>query len=193
MTRVCLLLSIAFIIIFITPEYAKAHIDISPQKGEPNKWSVYSINVPTEVESPTTKVEVVIPAGYEVEAIGSKEKWSFSTERDTAGFVRKIKWSGGNIPPLTFEEFKFIAKTPAKTGSFLWTAYQDYEDGERSNWNFQTLVKEGGDSKESASAKEALSKAKVATIASFVAIGVTVSLIIVMVIAILQTSRREYE
>lgn len=182
---------IILIIIVITTTHTYAHIDISPQKGEPNKWGVYSINVPTEVESPTTKIELVIPPGYEVEAIGHKEKWSFSTERDTAGFIRKIKWSGDKIPPLTFEEFKFIAKTPANTGSFLWTATQEYENGEASSWNFQTLVKKGGDNKESGSDGEALNKAKIATLASFVSIGVTVSLLVVMAIAIIQISRKE--
>ena len=81
MAKVFYLLGIPLIIIFITPTHTYAHIDISPQKGEPNKWGVYSINVPTEVESPTTKSELVIPPGYEVEAIGHKEKWSFCTFR----------------------------------------------------------------------------------------------------------------
>lgn len=175
---------------------ARAHIEISPQRGSPDEWKLYTINVPTEIESPTTEVELVIPNGYEVEVIEHQERWNLTTERDAAGLIRKIKWKGNKIPSLTFEEFKFIAKNPKDIGSFWWTAYQKYENGDESTWNFQTFVKKEEESKSSPSppakeTEEAIEKAKVATFASFIAIGVTIALIVVVAIALWQTSKQK--
>src|SRR5919198_2974809 len=87
-----------------------AHIDIEPQETIPSRWETFTVNVPTEAETPTTEVRLDIPEGFEVEAIGHRPDWNMAIRRDERGLVREVVWSGGQIPPLTFEEFKLLAK-----------------------------------------------------------------------------------
>lgn len=185
---------------------AEAHVDILPMESRPNRWEVYALTVPTESSSPTVQISMNVPWGFEVEAIEHRPPWKFSAERDAAGLIRDIIWTGREIPPLTFEEFKFFAKAPKEKGSFSWTVYQKYADGKESTWNFQTFVKEkeaataraaGGEvmgppsalaetsslqkkttKEESGSGNEALQRAKEAITLSYVALGISIVLVV---------------
>ena len=88
---------------------AWAHIDIEPKATIPNRWETFILNVPTETKSPTVEVQLAIPEGFEVEAVGHRTDWNMALRRDARGLVREIVWSGGQIPPLTFDEFKLLA------------------------------------------------------------------------------------
>src|SRR5919106_4206714 len=88
---------------------AWAHIDIEPKETIPSRWETFILNVPTETESPTVEVQLGIPEGFEVEAVGHRTDWEMAIRRDARGLMREIVWSGGRIPPPTFEEFKLLA------------------------------------------------------------------------------------
>lgn len=194
---------------------AQAHVDAIPRDSKPNIWEVYTIRVPTETSSPTTQVTLTIPWGFELEVVQHKIPWKFSVKRDAAGLIREISWSGGEIPPLTFEEFKFFAKNPKEKGGYMWTAYQRYASGKESTWNFQTFVKEptgaeatkvaqvidrrgqarveggakAGEGPRKGGQDELMKGIKEATTLSYVAIAISLALILVTAIAIFQTAR----
>jgi uncharacterized protein YcnI len=109
---------------------AWAHIDLEPKETIPGRWETFILNVPTETESPTVEVQLTIPEGFEVEAVGHRTDWDMAIRRDARGFVRTIVWSGGQIPPLTFEEFKLLAKAAKAAGPYEWQARQRYTDDE---------------------------------------------------------------
>jgi hypothetical protein len=163
---------------------AWAHIDIEPKETIPSRWETFILNVPTETESPTVEVRLAIPEGFEVEAVGHRTDWNMTIRRDERGFVREISWSGGQIPPLTFEEFKLLAKAAKSPGPYEWHARQRYADDQESAWALRTLVRAEGSGLPTQKAEEALKTAQVAMTISFLAIGVATTLIVVTLIAV---------
>jgi hypothetical protein len=170
---------------------AWAHIDIEPKETIPSRWETFILNVPTEAESPTVEVQLEIPEGFEVEAVGHRTDWDMAIRRDGRGFVREILWSKGQIPPLTFEEFKLLAKAAKTPGSYDWQARQRYADDQESPWTMRTIVRAEGNGLPSQKAEEALKAAQVAMTVSFLAVGVATALILVTLIAIWQGARRK--
>jgi hypothetical protein len=170
---------------------AWAHIDIEPKDTIPGRWETFVLNVPTETESPTVEVQLAIPEGFEVEAIAHRTDWDMATRRDGRGFVREIIWSNGQIPPLTFEEFKLLAKAAKSPGPYDWQARQRYADDQESTWTMRTLVGAEGSGLPSQKAEEAFKTAQVAMTVSFLAVGVATVLIIVTLITMWQGSHRK--
>jgi uncharacterized protein YcnI len=168
---------------------AWAHIDIEPKETIPSRWETFILNVPTETESPTVEVHLVIPEGFEVEAIGHRTDWKTTVRRDGRGFVREIVWSDGQIPPLTFEEFKLLAKAAKASGPYEWQARQRYADDQESRWTLRTIVQAEGSGLPSQKAEEALKTAQVAMTVSFLAIGVATMVILVMLIGVWRGGR----
>jgi uncharacterized protein YcnI len=166
-----------------------AHVDIDPKETIPGRWETFILNVPTETESPTVEVQLTIPEGFEVEVVGHRTDWELAIRRDARGFVREIVWSGGQIPPLTFEEFKLLAKAAQSAGPYEWQARQRYADEQESSWTLRTIVQAEGSGLPSHKAEEALKTAQAAMTISFLAIGVATMLILVTLITIWQGSR----
>jgi hypothetical protein len=177
------------VILLIALSTAWAHVDIEPKETIPSRWEGFLINVPTETESPTVEVRLVIPEGFEVEAVGHRTDWDMALRRDARGFVREIVWSGGRIPPLTFEEFKLLAKAAKSPGPHEWQAWQRYADGQESTWTLRTLIRAEGSGLPSQKAEEALKTAQIAMTISFLAAGVATILIVVTLIAVWQGAR----
>ncbi|HSF30451.1 MAG TPA: DUF1775 domain-containing protein [Candidatus Tectomicrobia bacterium] len=166
-----------------------AHIDIEPKETIPSRWETFILNVPTEAESPTVEVQLAIPEGFEVEAVGHRTDWDMAVRRDARGFVREIVWSGGQIPSLTFEEFKLLGKAAKSPGPYEWQARQRYADDQESTWPLRTMVRAEGNGPPAQKAEEALKTAQVAMTISFLAIGVAAALIVVTLITIWQGAR----
>jgi uncharacterized protein YcnI len=166
-----------------------AHIDIEPKETIPSRWETFILNVPTETESATVEVQLDIPEGFEVEAVGHRSDWDMAIRRDARGFVREIVWSAGQIPPLTFDEFKLLAKAARSPGTYEWQARQRYADDQASTWTLRTIVQADGSGLPAQKAEEALKTAQVAMTISFLAVGVATALIVVTLITIWQGSR----
>jgi uncharacterized protein YcnI len=185
--KICLL----GLMLVMSPAMAWAHIDIEPKETIPGRWETFILNVPTETGSPTIEVQLDIPEGFEVEAIGHRTDWDMAIRRDERGFVREIVWSGGQIPPLTFEEFKLLAKASKAPGSYDWQARQRYTSDQESAWTMRTIVREQGSGLPSQKAEEALKTAQVAMTISFLAVGMATVLIVVTLVTIWRGSRRK--
>jgi uncharacterized protein YcnI len=185
------MVSLWALMLVVSPVTVWAHIDIEPKETIPGRWETFILNVPTETASPTVEVHLNIPEGFEVEAIGHRTDWDMAIRRDERGFVREIVWSGGEIPPLTFDEFKLLAKASKAPGPYDWQARQRYVADQESSWTMRTIVREQGSSLPSQKAEEALKTAQVAMTISFLAVGVATVLIVVTLITIWRGSRRK--
>jgi hypothetical protein len=163
---------------------ALAHMDIEPKQTIPNRWETFLVNVPTETESPTVEIYLGIPEGFEVEAVGHRADWDMAVRRDARGLIREIVWSAGRIPPLTFDEFKLLAKAAKSPGPYEWQARQRYADDQESTWTLRTIVQANGNGPPAQKAEEALKTAQVAMTIGFLASGVATVLIIVTLINI---------
>ncbi|MBI3090255.1 MAG: DUF1775 domain-containing protein [Candidatus Tectomicrobia bacterium] len=166
---------------------AQAHVDIRPLEGEPEVWQIYALVVPTETESPTTQVELRVPQEFEIEAVHHEPAWQLVTERNAAGHVTSVRWSGGTIPPSTFKELKFFAKNPAKPGVYKWIATQAYADGRSSTWNAQSRVLPAGRADAEAAAHTV---ARQGTTLSYLSLGL--SLVTLLILLVIATRRPRY-
>lgn len=167
---------------------AWGHSDIDPRQSLAKKWETYTLNVPTETTAPTVKVQLYVPAEFEIEGIEHNRAWHITTTRDSQGFIREVQWSDNSIPTQRFEEFKFLARNPATPGTYRWKIEQHYQDGTPATWEAQThiLPPEGLSGQR---VEDAWRAAQVATTVSFVAIGVSLTLIIVTLISMVQHGR----
>jgi uncharacterized protein YcnI len=166
------------------------HSDLDPRQSLLKKWETYTLSVPTETDSPTVRVQLYVPPEFEIETIEHSRAWQITALRDARGYVREVTWSGNTIPSQTFETFRFLARNPAAAGIYRWKIEQQYQDGTPATWEAQTQIVASADTG-SQRAEEAWRTAQVATTVSLVAIGISITLIIITVIGIVQSGRRQ--
>jgi len=162
---------------------AWGHVDVVPRQSIAKRWETYTLRVPTETAAATVKLQVTVPAAFEIEMVGHRQDWQIATVRDERGFVREMTWSGGRVPMQTFDELKFMARNPVKPELYRWEITQVYETGKSAKWTAQTQIL-APDDMGSQQAAEAWRAAQVATTLSLLAIGVATILIVVMLIGI---------
>jgi uncharacterized protein YcnI len=170
---------------------AWGHSDLDPRQSIPNKWETYTLNVPTETAVPTVQVRLLVPRDFEIEMIEHSPLWQLTRSRDERGYIREVTWSGSSIPPQTFAEFKLLVRNPAAPGTSLWKIEQYYQDGNVATWEAQTQIVPQASVGGAQRAEEAWRAAQVATTVSLVALGVSVTLIIVTAIGIVQSGRSQ--
>jgi uncharacterized protein YcnI len=175
-------------LLLLTVSLAWGHADLDPRQSLPNKWETYTLNVPTETEMPTIAVRLQVPPEFEVEMVGHTQVWQMTKTRDERGYVRDITWSGSQIPPQTFSEFKLLVRNPTAPGLYVWKIEQVYEDNSTALWEAQTQIM-AADNTLAQRAEEAWRSAQIATTVSLVAIGIATTLIIIVVIGMVQTGR----
>jgi uncharacterized protein YcnI len=164
---------------------AWGHVDIVPRQSIAKGWETYTLRVPTETSAATVKLQVIVPPAFEIEMVGHRQDWKIDTVRDERGLVREMTWSGGRVPTQTFDEFKFMARNPIEPELYRWEMTQVYETGESAQWTAQTQIL-APDDMGSQQAAEAWRAAQVATTLSLLAMGVAITLIVVMLIGIVQ-------
>jgi uncharacterized protein YcnI len=172
----------------VTPTWG--HSDLDPRQSLLKKWETYTLNVPTEADSPTVRVQLHVPPEFEIETIEHSRAWQITTLRDARGYVRAVTWSGNTIPSQTFETFRFLARNPATAGTYSWKIEQQYQDGAPATWEAQTQIVTSAETG-SQRAEEAWRMAQVATTVSLVAVGISITLIIITVIGIVKSGRRQ--
>ena len=175
--------------LLILASTAWGHSDLDPRQSIPNKWETYTLNVPTETEVPTVQVRLLVPRDFEIEMIEHSPLWQITRSRDERGYIREVTWSGSSIPPQTFAEFKLLVRNPATPGTYLWKIEQYYQDGNTATWEAQTQIVPPASVGGAQRAEEAWRAAQVATTVSLVALGVSITLIVVTAISIVQGGR----
>ena len=113
---------------------ASAHVSVTPARVPPNSSQTFTLRVPTEREAPTIRLRVEFPTELTVSRFQPKPGWTREIERDSANRIIAATWSGAKIAPGEFDDFVFIARTPAAPGKLLVKAYQSYEGGETVAW-----------------------------------------------------------
>jgi uncharacterized protein YcnI len=108
---------------------AWAHVEISPDAVTGSQPRTFTVEVPTEKETPTTGVELRVPDGFEVSGVESPAGWQGEIRGNT------LIWSGGEIPVAQSEEFTFRARAPEGSGEFTFVATQEYKDGSVVKWD----------------------------------------------------------
>jgi len=115
------------------PPAADAHVQIAPTVVAPNDPVKFTVLVPGERESETTKVDVKMPAELLPFSYEETPGWKRTLVKASNGGVDQIVWTG-RLPRDGFVEFSFLAGTPPHTGEMAFKALQTYSDGTVVRW-----------------------------------------------------------
>ena len=125
------------LLILALTQTASAHVTVWPKETNTGAYEKYTVRVPVEKDSNTTKVRVEFPAGVKVSTVQPMEGWSYAFEKDADGYNKALVWTaaaGGGIKPHEFMEFFFIGANPKEAGTLTWKASQTYADGTKVDW-----------------------------------------------------------
>jgi len=113
---------------------ADAHVTIRPREASAKSSEEYVVRVPTERDVPTVSVRMQFPPEFVVVRFKPAPGWTYETERDSAGKIIGVTWSGNKIGREEYQEFAFLARAPERPGPLTLLAYQTYEGGEVVGW-----------------------------------------------------------
>lgn len=137
MKNISKLLIFTFAALFIFSGSAYAHVTVKPSSSAPEAWETYTIKVPVEKETDTTKVTLKVPEGVTFESYQPVPGWKVTTEGDKDGHVKTVTWAATDegIAAGQFQQFSFVAQNPKEETKVAWDAFQYYEDGEIVEWS----------------------------------------------------------
>ena len=122
------LLAAAAAALVIAPA-AAAHVEVTPESAPAGSDAELAFRVPTEKNIPTVKLEIKLPAGLTEVTFQPKSGWTRTATKTT------VTWSGGQIKPGEFDEFRMIAHVPSTPGKVLvFPTLQTYSDGSIVRW-----------------------------------------------------------
>lgn len=117
---------------------ASAHVVVKPAEAQTAAYQQFTVGVPTEGDSPTVKLRLVVPGNIEHVTPDVKPGWTIDTVKEGQGedaVVKEIIWSGGSVPVGQRDDFEFTAQMPADKTTLQWKAYQTYADGRVVSWD----------------------------------------------------------
>lgn len=114
------------------PIVASAHVTVLPATSTTGAYETYTVKVPVEKESNTTKVVVKLPKGVTFSAYEPVTGWKTTFSKK----AKTITWKAenGGIKSGQFMRFTFSAKNPDQKTKIAWNAYQYYQDGSIVEW-----------------------------------------------------------
>ena len=112
---------------------AAAHVSITPKTAVTKSFQEYLVRVPTEKDVPTLSVRMVFPEGFDVMRFRPAAGWKHELERNAAGKIIAVTWSGNKIPREEYEQFSFMARVQTP-GVYKLDSFQTYDGGEVVGW-----------------------------------------------------------
>lgn len=143
MKKIASILGIFALFVAVT---ASAHVSVKPAEVGVAAFQTFTISVPTEQDTPTISLRLVLPEGLEHVSPTVKPGWNIqlihssemadSTEpgHEAEEVVKEIVWTGGSIPAHFRDEFTFSARVPSSETTLIWKAYQTYRSGAAVAW-----------------------------------------------------------
>ncbi|WP_337099491.1 YcnI family copper-binding membrane protein [Paenibacillus sp. YIM B09110] len=115
---------------------ASAHVTVSPAETTQGSYEVFTVRVPTEKESATTKVEVLFPDSVSISRVQPQAGWSYRFDTNADGNHTAIVWmtEGEGLKDGEFGEFKLQGKVSDDAKELVWKAFQTYADGSVVEW-----------------------------------------------------------
>ncbi|TVT07638.1 YcnI family protein [Amycolatopsis bartoniae] len=132
------------------PAVASAHVTANPGTAQQGGYAKVSFRVPTERDDASTvQLEVDLPADHPLASVSTRAVpgWTAQVTKTPLAqpiqtddgplteAVSKIVWTGGKIPPGSFEEFDVsLGPLPGDTDQLVFKALQTYDNGEVVRW-----------------------------------------------------------
>ena len=106
----------------------QAHVRIQPAESSVGAQQTYTVNVPTEGDFATTRVELEVPADVSVISVEGQHETKKIGDR-----IVSIIWRTEILPGQS-QQFVFIARNPASGQEISWRAHQHFADGSSADW-----------------------------------------------------------
>ena len=117
---------------FVSPSFA--HVVVKPPQVGTAAFQTFDMGVPTEKDTPTIGLKLVIPSGLKYVTPNVKAGWDINIVKN-GDRVTEIEWNNGSIPSGQRDDFIFSAQVPANETTLKWKAYQTYQDGSIVAWD----------------------------------------------------------
>jgi uncharacterized protein YcnI len=134
-------LSLTLLVLASFAAVAFAHVTVTPAQSAVGKSENYVMRVPNERDSPTVRVEVDFPMDANIGYFEQKAPWKLDLKRDDKKKILSAVWTGGVLNLNEYVEFRFSAKNPSSGSTLTWKVTQVYQDGSKSQWTPETVVK----------------------------------------------------
>ena len=107
---------------------ASAHVSVQPQETSQGKYEVFTLRVPSESESPTTKVEVKFPKKWILLVLNQKQAGHMKFKKMIRVKLRVLRGQR-KVKVLTateFGQFNMQGKVGDKATEIVWKRYELY-------------------------------------------------------------------
>lgn len=113
-----------------------AHVTVWPKESTVGSYEKYTVRVPSEKNSNTTKIQLEFPKDVKVSTVHPVPGWNYQFIKSSDGSNTGIIWTatGDGIKAHEFFEFPFIGVNPKQATSLSWKAHQTYADGTVVDW-----------------------------------------------------------
>ena len=132
------------------PGIASAHVTANAGNAQQGGYTKVSFRVPNERDNAsTTQLEINFPTDHPIASVETRAVpgWTSTAEKtkldkpvktddgEISEVISKITWTGGKIPPGSFEEFDVsMGPLPTDTNELVFKALQTYDNGEVVRW-----------------------------------------------------------
>ena len=117
---------------------AFAHAIVSPPVAKAKVDQQFTLSVPTEEEgATTTQIELTVPGGFALDSFEPSPGWKRSEQASGSGeekTIRKVTWSGGNVPTDEDAVFRFNASVDSSK-TYTLSVRQTYSNGKVVDWS----------------------------------------------------------
>ncbi|RXZ83170.1 DUF1775 domain-containing protein [Paenibacillaceae bacterium] len=115
---------------------ASAHVTVAPAETTQGAYEIFTVRVPTEKESATTKVELIFPEDVAISRVQPLPGWQYEFGSNAEGNKSSIVWTadGPGLANGEFGEFKLQGKVADDAKELVWKAVQTYADGSIVEW-----------------------------------------------------------
>jgi len=131
------MISMAMLSMLLFASVASAHVTVMPKQAVQGSYEVFTVRVPSEKESVTTKsIKVTIAEGAAVSRVEPKAGWKYELEKGADEAIKSVTWTaeGEGLAQTEFTEFRMSGKVADDAKDLVWKAYQTYSDNEVVEW-----------------------------------------------------------
>jgi periplasmic copper chaperone A len=146
LSRTALVIFFTIVVFHFSSSISFAHVVVKPTEITTSARTNFVVSVPTEGNSPTVELKLLIPEGLKSIRPNVKPGWNIQIKKESDNAdarVTEIIWSKGNIPAGMRDEFVFSAQVGDQPTSLNWKAFQKYQSGQIVPWDQepQTVTK----------------------------------------------------
>jgi uncharacterized protein YcnI len=136
MKKVFSTLTVFMLAMLLFAGIACAHVVVYPTEATQGSYEKFTVRVPTEKETPTIKVEVLIPDEVTVSRFEPMAGWKYDITKDATDKITSVIWTatGDGLLSTEFGEFNMQGKVGDTATSLAWKAHQTYKDGTVVDW-----------------------------------------------------------